>query len=70
MSSHAELHLALDGDVPEGLDALSDEEARQLAQAIVAARAHQAQALRVAIDAALGHVPFVLRGALRKILGV
>ncbi|MEO8704192.1 MAG: hypothetical protein ABI867_29335 [Kofleriaceae bacterium] len=47
---------------------LSDEAAAALAERIRQVRAQQAEELRQAIDAALEHVPRLLRGALRKVL--
>jgi hypothetical protein len=64
---------ALEGQLranpPSGLEALAPEELRDLADAIRTARRRQAQALNHAADQALGHIPRLLRGPIRKIMG-
>lgn len=51
------------------VEGLSDESAAELRDALVAARARQAAALRAASDEALRQMPPVLRGTVSKILG-
>ncbi|TJY56664.1 hypothetical protein E4T66_19060 [Sinimarinibacterium sp. CAU 1509] len=50
------------------LDALTTAEIELLRQSIRAARVHQKQQLARAFEAALGHIPALLRGPVRKIL--
>ncbi len=50
------------------LDALTSTEIDMLRQSIRTARAHQKQQLARAFEAALGHIPALLRGPVRKIL--
>jgi hypothetical protein len=67
---HDALHEALDGRVPAGLArALDPADAEHLARVIARARRDQAEALDEAAERALGHVPFPLRGAVRRALG-
>lgn len=54
---------------PAGLKRLADGEIDDLAQAIRTARHRQAQALDQAADRALGRIPRLLRGPIRKITG-
>lgn len=49
--------------------ALSSAEAADLAEAIRTARERQSAELHVAIDAAYHHIPRLLRGPMRKLLG-
>jgi hypothetical protein len=58
----------LPGAVPDGLRGLSDEQLRDLAGAVGAARHRQAAALAAAGENALGHVPKLLRIPLRKVM--
>lgn len=55
--------------VPAGVRALSEEELADLAAAVQAARHRQAAALDEAGDRALGRIPRVLRGPVRKVAG-
>ncbi len=64
----ASLVAALGGPVPAGLEALSKAQAEKLAAALQAAQAAQRQALKNSSEAALSHVPMLLRGAVRKVL--
>ena len=64
-------HLAaeLGGDPPRGLvEALSPAELASLADSLNAAKRRQSEALERAIKDALGHVPFVFRGAVELVL--
>jgi hypothetical protein len=54
---------------PTGLKQLTDGEIADLAQAIRTARHRQARALDQAADRALGRIPRLLRGPIRKITG-
>jgi hypothetical protein len=54
---------------PERLKELTDEQLRDLAEAISEARHRQAAELAAAGDQAVRHIPKLLRLALRKVLG-
>ncbi len=54
--------------LPAWLTALAPDHRATLLVAIAAERARRAAELRAAIDAALEHVPWLLRVALRKVL--
>jgi hypothetical protein len=63
------LRKQLNGKVPAGLLELEHEQLEHLAQAVHEARRRQAQALAEAGERALGHVPRLLRGPIRRIVG-
>jgi hypothetical protein len=63
------LEAQLRAPVPDGLRTLTDDELHQLAEAITDAQLHQANALEVAGEQALRHIPRLLRGPIRKALG-
>jgi len=54
---------------PSSLGELSDEQLRDLASAVRDARHRQAAELAAAADRAAGHIPRLLRGPIRKVLG-
>ena len=54
---------------PSGLRALTDEQLLDLAAAVEAARHRQAASLAEAANRALGRIPRLLRGPVRKIVG-
>jgi mono/diheme cytochrome c family protein len=54
---------------PKGLDALSDDQIADLAAALHDARARDKAALAKAMQDALQHVPRLLRGPVRKMIG-
>ena len=62
------LHAELGDPLPGGLDRLDDAELRSLAEELRAARERQSAAVDAAIDAALGHLPAVIRGPARAIM--
>jgi hypothetical protein len=62
------LEAELRATVPAGLRVLDDGQLADLADAVRAARRRQAEALKAAGDTALGHVPRLLRGPIRKAL--
>jgi hypothetical protein len=64
-----ELSAELGGQAPAGLIELSNEELSQLSACIRQAKRTQKDRIRRAFDSALSHVPFLLRGPLRKMLG-
>ncbi len=51
-----------------GLTGLSRAEAEKLLAALAAAKLRQRAALEASTEAALSHVPMLLRGAVRKVL--
>jgi hypothetical protein len=51
------------------LDTLDDAELRALTEMIHAARRRQSAALRAAGDEALGHLPRLVRGAIKRVAG-
>ncbi len=65
----AALHAQLGAHAPDGLAQLSEDELRHLAHALRDARHRQAQALAEAGERALGHIPRLLRGPVRRIVG-
>ena len=67
--SSSGLSTELGEEPPRGLvEALSDTELHALAVCLGTAKLRQAQALDGAIKEALGHVPFVFRGAAELLL--
>lgn len=48
---------------------MADAELSHLAEAVQAARRRQARALHEAGERALGHIPRLLRGPIRKVVG-
>ena len=71
--SRTEAWQALEGQLgaepPPGLKRLSEAELRRLAQAVSTARRAQAVELKAAGDKAWAHIPWLLRGPIRKIVG-
>ena len=59
----------LGGELPRGLQTLSEPELLDLVDGIQSARRRQAQALEEAGERALGRIPHLLRGPIRKITG-
>lgn len=60
----------VDGPLPDGVEALTDEHKQVLADALGRARRRQAAALQDAGENALAHIPFFLRPAVRKAVGL
>ncbi|MDT8915864.1 hypothetical protein [Amycolatopsis sp. PS_44_ISF1] len=60
----------LGGPVPEGIEALPEDRKRDLAEVLRQARHRQAQALGEAGEEGLRYVPALLRGAVRKAVGL
>ncbi|OLT44089.1 hypothetical protein BJF85_20455 [Saccharomonospora sp. CUA-673] len=58
------------GPLPDGIETLSDEHKQLLADAVRDARRAQAATLQTAAEDALKHVPFVIRPAVRKAVGL
>jgi hypothetical protein len=63
------LEKQLGGPPPDGFSRLSAEQLQDLADAILDARHRQSAELAAAGDQALGHIPKLLRGPLRRVLG-
>jgi len=64
----AQLETALGGALPDGVRALEAEHLEHLAQALATARAAQGRELAAAGERALGFVPRLLRGPVRKVV--
>ncbi len=56
------------GRLPDGLSTLNDEELAHLAGLLHDAKQRQSEALEAAIEEALGIVPRLVRGSVRKVL--
>ncbi len=65
----AELRAQLRADPPPSLGALTSEKLSDLTAAVRDARRRQAAELQAAGDKAYGHIPRLLRGPIRKIVG-
>jgi hypothetical protein len=63
------LHDELGVAPPEGLRALDGAQLQALADAVREAREQQSAALGAATERALGLVPWLLRGSVRRLLG-
>jgi hypothetical protein len=63
------LSAQLRGPVPAGVRELSEDELADLASALADARHRQAAALAEAGERALGHIPRLLRGPIKRIVG-
>lgn len=74
MTTHRTLAEQLDGPhfegLPSGIEALPDEQKQVLADALRQARRRQAAALQASADSALSHIPFFIRPAVRKAVGL
>lgn len=60
----------VNGDLPDGIAALSAEHRQFLADALGDARRRQGEELAAATDNSLSHVPKLLRGPVRKAVGL
>lgn len=65
----SDLRAQLGASLPASLSTLTDEQLRDLSDAIGAARRRQAQALAAAGDQALRHIPRLLRGPVKRVVG-
>lgn len=65
---HRELQTELALESPAAIAALSADDATRFLAAVRAARSAQHATIAKAIDDAMSHVPWVLRGALKAIL--
>jgi hypothetical protein len=72
MGTHARRTLAdqLGGELPDGIEALPERDKQDLADALSDARHRQAAALAEAGEQGLKFVPPLLRGAVRKAVGL
>ena len=64
----ADLADLLGGEPPAGIAALPAADREQLAAVIEAARTKQGRDLAASFDATLKHIPFPLRGVVKKVL--
>ncbi len=62
------LSAALGAPLPAGLEALNKLQLDQLSAALSSAKSRQRAALTQSTEAALSHVPLLLRAAVRKVL--
>ncbi|WP_410659002.1 hypothetical protein [Amycolatopsis sp. lyj-112] len=60
----------LGGPVPAGIETLADDDKQDLSDALRDARHRQAKALAAAGEEGLKYVPALLRGAVRKVVGL
>lgn len=60
----------VDGPLPDGIAALSPDEQQLLADALGDARREQGKELAAAANGALEYVPRLLRGPVRKVVGL
>lgn len=60
----------IDGELPAGIAALSAEHQQQLADALAGARRQQGHELAEAAEGGLRYVPKLLRGPVRKAVGL
>ena len=68
-SARKAIEQALGAKVPKGVaSSLGDDELLRLATMISAAREQQARELDEALENALGHIPRLMRGAIRRIV--
>lgn len=59
---------ALHAPLPAGLESLSKPQLEKLTAAFATAKEQQRAALAASTEAALSHIPMLLRGAVRKVL--
>jgi hypothetical protein len=62
------LEQLLGADVPAGVAELSESDRAELVAVIVAARRKQAEDLETSFHATLKHIPFPLRGVVKRVL--
>lgn len=67
--SHARLRRLLGADPPESVLALDPPALDELAEIITGALRQQAKDMQAAYDASMRHVPFPVRGIVKKVLG-
>jgi hypothetical protein len=66
--AHRALESELGGRLPDGLHTLKDAELADLADRLRTTKERQSAALEAAIEEALGIVPRLVRGSVRKVL--
>jgi hypothetical protein len=66
----ASLNEQLRASAPAALAGLSEDDLHDLAGKLRSARHRQAAELQAAAEAALGHLPRLLRGPVRKVMGL
>jgi hypothetical protein len=67
--AYTALRAQLGDSAPESLRTLTDNELNDLSDALAEARHRQAAALAEAGDRALSHIPRLLRGPIKRIVG-
>lgn len=65
-----ELERALGGALPAGLSKLDARALQKLGDALQRARKAQRAQMAAATESSLQHVPFLLRGTVKKVLGI
>jgi hypothetical protein len=60
----------LGAPTPDAFAALSDAQLKNLADTLHAARKRQRAQMAAATDSAMQHIPLLLRGAVKKIIGI
>jgi hypothetical protein len=70
LSGHRALAVELRTQPPAELSSLSDADAQHLASALKKARETQSAELDQSITEALKHIPWPLRGAVKKVVGL
>lgn len=65
---HPQLRALLDADPPAAIAALPTEVQADLAEVITDARRRQAHGLAESFEATLRHVPFALRGIVKRVV--
>lgn len=58
----------LEGPLPSGLEALDANDVNELISSVRSLKEKQKRDLATALEESLNHVPFMIRGAVRKIL--
>lgn len=69
-SKHQELERTLGGPLPAGLSKLDAAALQKLGNALQRARKAQRTQMAAATENSLQHVPFLLRGTVKKVLGI
>ncbi|AXB44817.1 hypothetical protein [Amycolatopsis albispora] len=70
MATKRSLAEHLGGPLPAGIDALTEAEQAELAEAFGEARRRQSAALARAAEEGLKYVPSMLRGTVRRVVGL
>ncbi|GAC1626036.1 MAG: hypothetical protein NVS9B10_13600 [Nevskia sp.] len=65
--SSEDLRRELGGRLPGGVEALADEQLAAFTESLRRAKRNQQQQIEAALEAALSHLPALLRGTVRKL---